>query len=186
MRTETKTFEYTDGYDDNYRKFETEVKIVTVKEVFESIKENGFEHLRGSWYDTGIDGKIKGGCVIMQGGLNLNIIASGEDVIRIAPSANYRLTDMLGQHSLQQQLNTIPAPRDGKWYNLETGAGSTIIHWNDLIKYDEEENKIGFVLETYEEVVDMARDVLEPYFDRELTILAYEYDSIKKDELVPA
>lgn len=127
----------------------------TVKEVFEAIAKNGFTHLRKDWTAEDMQGIIYGGCVLQQGGMNLGVAVTRE-------------TDAAETDStLVRQLDQFPCISP-KW-QTSGGGGSvadTIIQWNDKGMWSEDDEKFIYELPTYQDVVNMAHDVLEPYFDK--------------------
>ena len=140
-----------------------EFKEYTVREVYEALKQDGFEHLRGEWTSTDMDGVINGGCVLGQTAVNLGVL---DCVIRS--------TDETDPHSLMGQLNQLEVAQDSPWF-VEYPMGMTITSWNDKEKYDEEGESTGYYLETYQEVTAMAYAVLEPHFDKIVTLKAKEW-----------
>jgi hypothetical protein len=151
---------------------EQEYKTFTVREIFEAIKKNGFEHLREQWYSFNNDGKAIGGCVLGQAALNLNVPADSD--------TSGDLTS-----NLWAQLNQFDTPE--KWidsmYPMNTRvAGKAIVYWNDHRVIDPETganvtDADGYVwtLPTYNDVVEMAREVLEPHFDETIKLPHVEY-----------
>lgn len=130
---------------------------VTVKQVFDALAENGFQHLRRTWFAEDVTGVITGGCVIQQGAMNLGVVASGGS---FAP------------YSLAAQLDTLPVAKNSKWYTAEARpvAGQTIIHWNDKRGPDSH-----YKLRTYKAVIKMAKEILEPHFEKKLTLKKREW-----------
>lgn len=152
---------------------EVKVKQVTVKEIYEAIEMNGFDHLRGHWMDIDAEGKVQGGCVLAQGAINLGVMASFNET-------QYSSHPLIQGHSLAEQLDTLTVPEDSKWIpreglGMENKVGSTIIYWNDHLEYDEKTFENKYTLPTYEDVTKMAHDLLEPYFDKKLNLAVREY-----------
>jgi hypothetical protein len=136
------------------------------KAVFEAIEQNGVEHLRGDWYGTfGEDGKPDQACVLGIAAFNLGI--AGHAQLGKNESAN-----------LVEQLNTLAVPTTNRWYYGATPLGDTIIHWNDLASRNhlEDTTNNGWAL-SWEQVVEMARDLLTPYFDHVFTADKYVFES---------
>jgi hypothetical protein len=129
----------------------------TVEQVFEALKQNGFEHLRENWFsrETG----KQGACVLGQAAINLNsvdpLLLRGDE--EVEEDKNF----------ISNQLDRW-AYRGRKWrWNTpqRLGLAQVIIHWNDERDY----SRVGdnpFALKTYEDVVQMAYDVLRPHFDK--------------------
>lgn len=160
-----------------------ETRTYTIKQMFEALKQNGFEHLRGEWISG--EGQVVGACVLGQALSNLNAV-SQEDLQRSGMGADIKVAD-----SLVDQLNRFEISPDSKWagqnwveneeyaeegywlYSPESlSLGEVIIYWNDqAIDYYNQK----YFLQTYEEVVDMAYDVLSPYFDETIELPHYEY-----------
>jgi hypothetical protein len=58
---------------------ELRTKTFLVKEIYDALDKNGFEHLRGTWFEGWNDGKPVGACVLGQAALNLNVVADYGD-----------------------------------------------------------------------------------------------------------
>jgi len=170
-----------------------DIKEVTVKEVFEAIKKNGFDHIRSNWIITS-DGKPVGACVLGQGALNLGVAAEYNyygNINNLVPGysdmpwpqqekAHTAITRTAKKHSLIAQLNKFKADKGSKWVTGEAGssrAGDLIVYWNDAREYVSEDDFRDYRLKTYEEVVDMAYDILKPHFDEKLELLSVVYDN---------
>lgn len=112
---------------------EVTVKTFTVQEVIDAIAQDGFDHLRGAWFQKSFDGKLTGGCVLAQGGINLKVVASRDDGIDEVPdeafTARYPTKNNGAFPTLIEQLNRFPVTKK-KW---QTGgmAGNAIVGWND-------------------------------------------------------
>src|SRR5258708_27766379 len=105
------------------------VKDVTIREVYEAIAKNGFEHLRKEWLCTNNDGVVIGGCVLQQAALNLGVQG---------PSRYLSIVSSADKYSLVEQLNQYTLRKNSKWakfaalYGTQArGLGNVIIHWND-------------------------------------------------------
>jgi hypothetical protein len=133
------------------------------KAVFEAIEQNGVNHLRGDWYGTfGADGKPDQACVLGIAAMHLGVAGFGE------------LSKNEGANLLEQ-LNQFEVPEDSKWRNESSPLGNTIIHWNDLRGYGTKEYAL-----TWQEVVEMARDLLTPHFDHVFTADKYVFEGEHK------
>lgn len=157
---------------------------VTVKQLFDALESNGFEHLRGTWFKFGDDGAVIGGCVLGQAAINLGA---------------YEYEQEAGQEgTVTKALSRFPATQ-GRWTEWNTkstidrpvNVASQIIYWNDVVEpltneelglQDEEENqgifndpKTKYVLPTWPEVVEMARDCLTPYFDETIELAQFDW-----------
>lgn len=162
-----------------------EYKTFTVEEVFEALAKNGLEHIREEWISADNE-KVVGGCVLGQAAYNLKTPAFEEQ---------YDLQDeeIIGSvGDLYDELNVFAA-KDSRWYNDatkeamgndEAGIAEVIVYWNDKrAKNDKGQylrpkgNSWGYVyeLETYAEVVQMAREVMEPYFTHTVKLPHYDY-----------
>lgn len=174
-------------------------KNFTVKEVFDALVQNGFEHLRETWLNTDDQGKPTGACILGQAGLNLGVyMESGQlydDLTKFYENFysslaqddplfedNEDLLDAASEKwtpfSLETQLNEFDVPSTSPWsVNDLHGAGATIIHWNDKLDYDYsgDKKKMVYALPTYEDVISMARDILSPHFDKIITLAIKEY-----------
>lgn len=135
----------------------------TVKAVSEAIEKNGLEHLRGSWFRVETKGGqtlVVGGCVLAQAAINLGALQTEDE-------------PQEPRGTLLQALNQFP-PTEGRWTVAEGNdidtVGRQIIYWNDLESEDGD-----WELKTYAEVAKMARECLEPYFDKEITLESYEW-----------
>lgn len=136
----------------------------TVKAVSEAIEKNGLEHLRGSWFRFDIkDGKtlVVGGCVLAQAAINLGALQT-ED----SPEYQDRGT-LLAALSFPPTGGRWTVPEDQE---VDT-VGGQIIYWNDL------EREGDWALKTYADVAQMARECLEPYFDKEITLESYDWNA---------
>lgn len=163
-----------------------ETKTVTIREVYEALEHNGFEHLRQTWfgndesvYDPATGFTPTKGCVLAQTAFNLGVVAIESNIGAVMESQTndsfiksqaWSATQNL---SLYAQLNQIWIDESSKWYKDMTSDGRTailgaaIIYWNDLERPDGE----GYVLETYADVAAMAKDLMEPFFDRTIEVL---------------
>jgi hypothetical protein len=133
--------------------------------VFEAIEQNGVEHLRGDWYGTfGEDGKPDQACVLGIAAFNLGI--AGHAQLGKNEGAN-----------LLEQLNTLEVPGTSRWYS-DAALGDTLIYWNDMASRSHVEYTAnnGWAL-SWNEVVEMARDLLTPYFDHVFTADKYVFES---------
>lgn len=150
----------------------------TVREVYEALARNGFEHLRGSWYYEFSNEKF-GGCVLAQAAFNLGVLATSDE------TSYFGIGDYLDDvwdervYTIYDALNQLEVSRDSKWFAIDSEsakAGQHIIHWNDLTLLDGNGDPTDeYVLKTYKEVADMAYDILEPHFDKEVVLTVYDY-----------
>jgi hypothetical protein len=133
------------------------------KAVFDAIEKNGIEHVRSNWYGELDDkGQPLAGCVLGIGAFNLGIAANPDY------SKN-------SGHNLEDQLNRFNIPTDSKWYTPAIGSrnlGQAIIYWNDLRG---DNTADGYEL-TWPQVVEMARDLLTPYFNEVFTADQYVFE----------
>lgn len=167
-----------------------EIKLVetTLKDVFTAIEQNGLDHVRGEWINFNEDGKPVGACVLGQATINLNVIPfsliDDEDFSRVlfdgVDDAYFESKEFdeymynTDAHSLLTQLNTFKIPQDSPWVYGEGYLGEVIIYWNDKREYD---MLGGYTLKTYGEVVEMCREVMTPFFDEKITLMAYVYSN---------
>lgn len=184
-----------------YKKATYNVPVIecTVEDVFNALAKNGFKHLRNVWING--KGKQLGGCAIGQAALNLDALAQG-DSYGVVP-LNYETTyledswaesyfdeGILSKYSIEDQLDRWKC-RNKKWsepYNewdhnkqkyikRYNGLASVIIEWND--KKDNDRSTWGnpvYVLRTYGDVVNMAREVLTPFFDKKVYLLRHDFE----------
>ena len=169
-----------------------EVRTYTVKEVFEAIKKNGFEHLRDEWTSYGYNGKPVGACVLGQGALNLNVPPSNDNDVHDSPFIEDLLSnatdydeqekianvydELETKYNVVTQLDRFQVKETSKWYQVgRSTCGHAIVHWNDAVDY--EDNDRHYVLETYEEVVDMVFDVLKPHMAKKVRLVSRVYDN---------
>lgn len=161
-----------------------ETKTFTIKEIFEAIEHNGFKHLREEWVSYNAKNKAVGACVLGQAALNLGAITNSE-----ADETYNIYTDYSDDYdqpeikTLLEQLNQFDTPE--KWSDGDEEidkAGNAIVYWNDKHVTDEDGNskltpsgKPIYELKKYEDVVKMAREILEPYFDKTIELTHYEY-----------
>lgn len=153
----------------------------TVEDVYNALKQNGFDHLRGTWLTDG------GGCVLGQAAMNLNVAASADvsDVSEESPDwVEYQ--GAWRQYALDEQLNSVGSLSKGDtWYPDEEytqplGIGDTIIYWNDKYVYKNGDIGTGvreYVLPTYDDVANMAYGILKPFFNETVKLLKYEYNN---------
>jgi len=155
----------------------------TVKEVFEALKKNGFEHGRGTWF-TDLENEKPTACILGQGAINLGVWG-------FTPSTHgiYYQSSIDEYNERPSSLNTIigaldqfEVDEDNPWFmGRHAGAGTTIIAWND--KCDEiwdpakQDHVLVYVLTTYKAVVKMAEDILKPHFDKTVELAVYDYKS---------
>lgn len=177
-----------------------ELKTFKVSDAFDAIKENGFEHMRGDWYhraylDSSGKPSLTGGCVLMQGALNLSVAPNnGSEWIRVEDSvASLELQEqgidvwtLRDNYNLLTQLNQFEVDSTNKWYTRLAMAvcGDTIIHWNDKMDYVDT-NKIDdygnpkyiaeSYLKTYADVIEMVREILAPHMDKEIQLAVVDY-----------
>ena len=140
---------------------------VTVKQVFEALEKNGFEHIRGSWFKFSETNSnlVVGGCVLGQAAINLGVLQP------IDSEDDYEIDG-----SLVAALDRIK-PTTGKWNEERyfSGLAEQIIYWNDKTKRIN--GKLVYALPTWEDVVEMARDCMTPHFKEKITLSTYEWNS---------
>jgi hypothetical protein len=148
-----------------------EYKEITVKEAFEAGAENGFDLLRGEWFSY--EGKTYpvGGCFLGQAAINKGVVAES-----FALKVETGYSSMAEGLNLHDQLNRFLIPVDSKWvipspFNSLTirELGRVITHWNDAV-----EGQV-YVLRTYKEIVNMAREVMTPFFDEKILVISHDY-----------
>lgn len=142
-----------------------EYREYTVREIYEALEKNGLKHLRGEWMSTDSKGKVVGGCVLGQGAFNLNVPYSTD-----APDA-----DAIG--NLEEELNQFQAAEE-HWKGNTSKAGTLITVWNDAVQLKSDGThyaKTRYELATYQDVLDKARAILEPHFDKTVKLPHYEY-----------
>lgn len=154
---------------------EIKTKEYTVKEVFEALKKNGFSFTRGEYIYK--SAKAISACALGQAGLNLSCLVSEEiiDNPYMAPPELEKafLIKKYRSFTIEGQLNKWKY-RNKKWRRTDhgyLGLGAVIIYWND--KFDETTGE--WVLRTYEDVANMAEEVLRPHFDKVVTLIEFEY-----------
>lgn len=152
-----------------------------VSEIVAAIEENGFDHLRGKWVQ--MDGnKIRGGCVLMQGALNLGVMPDHLDddspLNFLYDHAADEEDDVLSawendrSGTLVRELNQFPNISTKYAARYAEGCGSSIVEWNDRVL------DVGipkYVLPTYEDVVKMVKDILAPYMDFVVTLKTVDF-----------
>lgn len=159
--------------------------------LYEAMKVNGVEHIRGEWFTFDADGKPVAGCAMGLMAINLKVKVNDS----INAGAN-----------LYEQLRHLPVAEDNRWYEApDEGAtygfftdgtpvpypnvADSIINWNDRDRYvyktivdswDNSQRQVEvreYVLSTWEEVHQMVHDVLEPYFATEFVVDEWEWDA---------
>lgn len=162
------------------------LKEITVREVYEALEKNGLDWIRGRWFENGLDsddGVIKpvGACIMGQGAVNLGVIGSlDDDNHPLNNLYNYieqfdvgyvdDKVDTLIFYSLENQLNRFTVPVDNPYHlSYIAGLAETIIAWNDLQSgvYD-----YPYQITTYEEMLNIAKNLMEPFFDEKIHVLA--------------
>ncbi len=145
----------------------------TVKELFDSLEKNGFEHLRGSWFKYDNDGLIVGGCVLGQAAINLG---AWEDANEAGEEGT--ITRALDEFPITEGRWTEWPDNMNEW-DRPQNVGSQIIFWNDVTRVtgvDENENNVfEYRLKTWPEVVEMARECLTPYFDKQIQLKEHDW-----------
>lgn len=161
--------------------YKCDVLKLTVEEVFNALKKNGFRHLREEWLDSK-NGKYTAGCILGQAALNLQIVPAA-DWIEIDDSDQQFSDDLstkLYAYTLEGQLDRW-AYTNKKWRvpnndeSTRQGLATTIIHWNDYEAYDPKAMASVYVLKTYADVVNMAYDVLKPHFAKTILVMPHEF-----------
>ena len=160
-----------------------------VSELVAAIEENGFEHLRGDWVH-GFDNKLTGGCVLGQGGLNLNALYSGA-----IPWYITKKIDNWEEISEQWDDGHYPGtvweeldkfPNISQKYNSQNFLNLTGLDDEDLstcnrviVAYNDAKATLWstspYLLPTYAEVTEMVRDVLAPYMNEEIELWTVDY-----------
>lgn len=156
---------------------EQETKTFTVREVWEALKQNGLQHLRSTWYIDGTeDGTAKGACAIGQAAYNLGVPYTDE------------MPDESTYDNLSEALNQFTTPR--KWAHYGETTAEAIVAVNDAYRINKETGMIArhrlatdgaeasgkpYYRFSYNEVVKIAHEILEPYFDKTITLPIYEY-----------
>jgi hypothetical protein len=155
----------------------------TVRELFEAIQVNGLEQIRGNWLNTDSKGNIVAGCLLTQGAFNLKVVPTTEVVNSdaIVDDDFYWEED---DRTVFKQLNRLPVNPESPYSKYPSydrlghpfredilthwGTGDAIISWYDAI----DPTLTKYLLPTYEDALNMARSLLEPYFDKELKLLS--------------
>ena len=177
-------------------------KDFTVREVYDALVQNGLQHLRKNWLIKTFDGKLTGGCILGQGAYNLSVLPHSDDEFEdMFPIGQYmpkfssedayddddyedQVIDTQNKFvgfGLYDQLNKFDNVSE-KWSaDITGGCGEAIVYWNDLQDtlghWDAENRKYiqSFVLETYEEVLEAAKDILAPYMDEVIRLAVIDY-----------
>lgn len=161
----------------------------TVEEVYNALVKNGFEHLRGEWISY-LDGKLAGGCALGQTAINLGVFAYSpfEDDLYTAGvyldwANKYWKNDNSGWKQTKPKVRTIANELDkfevspsSPWFTGED-AGGTIMGWNDAIDWNADAEGRIYKLKTYQEVAQMAYDVLSPHFKKKVTLTVFDYEN---------
>jgi hypothetical protein len=155
-----------------------EYKEITVKEAFEAGTENGFELLRGSWITYNGKTYPVAACFLGQVAINKGIAA---ETFTVQSVIDHRFP--IERHNLYDQLNQFVIPEDSKWVipslvpsmpplpRIARELGRVITHWND----DRDDETGYYFLETYQDIVDMAREVMTPFFEEKLFVISHDY-----------
>jgi hypothetical protein len=168
------------------------LKTLTVEDVFRGAEKNGFEHLREVWLSyKDADGSTAryptGGCILGQAALNNEIVGDLGDVL-LSELINLMGTDLytdvessLRPYSLIGQLDRFEISVDSRWKIPDRSdgrlLGTVIMFWNDeMNEYADE-----YVLPTYADVVNMAREVMTPFFSETLRVMEYDYHDYPDD-----
>lgn len=176
-----------------------EFKVVKfdIEDVYEAIKKNGLNHLRQSWIMVDKNSKPIGACVLGQAAINLNVVPSenedaydfklrklfekyrGEDHTSWENPARILnvFANLSGRYSLISQLNRFSVgKRNPRFHDESSKVGDTIVYWNDAIKLDDGGFGVYYLVETYEELVEIAYDLLKPHFGKKVKLLTLVYD----------
>jgi hypothetical protein len=143
---------------------------VSVRDIYEAIAKNGFDHVREAWLTVDWQTGNIGACVLGQAAINLGIVP--------IQNLNEMKADEIGgalNGIFRRQLNKL-GEAIPKWQNPDAGhhlIGDVIIFWNDLVDYDDEGESEGYHLPTYEDVTKMAYEVLSPHFDKEIILSTF-------------
>lgn len=161
-----------------------QTKKIKVREAWEALGKNGFEHIRSDWFSYGEDGLIVGGCALGQMALNLGAIPYDvkpydNNLTPVEDGFDHNLLSQLNRFQNVAEAWIVPDDTRSGAYD-PTACGSAIIYWNDATIETGEINSYGepiseYILKTYEEVSNMAREILEPYFDEEVELVEYNY-----------
>lgn len=154
---------------------EPTMKSVTVKEIYDAIKQNGYDHIRGQWLVYDWDRKSIAGCVLGQAAINLNLIDISDKQI-----FNYDLQF----DEVSEALNRFVVPSDSEWYVFADAdrCGNAITFWNDKREEDVTGQAVYhhsqpvYALKTYDDVAAMAYDILSPYFDETVKVPIYRWE----------
>lgn len=158
------------------------MKTATVREVYEALEKNGFEHLRGSWFIKNEDGVVIGGCILAQTGVNLGVLVKGHE--GVPPERYGELDNTLTRHTfdLLSQLNRFWVSEEAPKFSHSAdgnGLGDQIVRWNDAVELGFVEKdgflKKVYVLKTYEEVAAVARELMEPFFDETVELIEFDW-----------
>jgi len=164
-----------------------EYKTFTVEEIFEALKKNGLTHLRGQWISAP-DQKVVGACVLGQAAYNLGVPANGdyepkqgygnlyEELVNFEVTESPWLNEEFYKGSSYWD-SSIDAPFEGA---EESNVADLIIFWNDRREYKVGDNGMFIAtgewkLKTYDDVVNMAREIMEPFFSNEVKLPHYDY-----------
>jgi hypothetical protein len=145
------------------------MKTVTIREVYEAAKKNGFELARDDWFSISYGG-YKAACILGQASINLGVVPyAGEEYNAVIDIKTL-------SHTLIGELNKFRIPLESKWYMPDEtrGVGTLITLWNDKGEYNEN-NGYQYDLPTYDDVAQMVYEVLEPFFDEEITLNEWEH-----------
>ncbi len=156
---------------------------LTLRQVYDALAADGFEHLRDQWIND-FNGKVVGGCALGQAAANLNVLPHST----YGFDGSYITEDgIFGRPgSLFEALRAFPVVVD-KWKVSSNGedeyesVAEAIVGWNDAGVWesdpDNEEDyiQVGWALPDYEDVVEMAYDVLEPFFDEVIEVEQHDF-----------
>lgn len=120
---------------------------VTGKEIYEAIEADGFGVIREEYFDVDPYTKNVSACLIGMGALNLRAAAA------------------IGAGSLEYELNNYDHPRAGY------GIANYIIN-----QFDEQEENEGYVLETWEEALAMAKEALSHVWTTVFTLRSLDWE----------
>lgn len=174
-----------------------QTKTVTVREVFEAIKENGFEHLRREWLQTSSDGKVIAGCVLGQAGVNLGVLPSVDLVDRDYPQENFPQIEVhfpvepdyeaadeaWNKYNLEEREHFKALSRlqefiqehslEEQLNNIgESALGQDVIYLNDAMERNPKTGRNEFVY-SWDKVVIESKNLLQPHFDKKITLIEW-------------
>lgn len=144
----------------------------TIGAILDALVENGFEHIRGTWFKYGEDAEngeklIIGACVLGQAALNLS--ANDDSIQRVL---NKYIKIPYGR--IPKHVRNAYEPDEAG------GIGSILISMNDAYEYAN--GGVNRYYYSWKQLVNYATKHIEPYRNTEVILYRKGYDVMRKSK----